>query len=169
MTRERTNNDLGSPAWLLERVRQVGPIVYDPCSNDWTEATVNAPHVSNIDRGQDGLSTTWSAFGGLVYVNCPYGRGHLPRWSEKIALEAARGCEIISLVPCSPDTAWWETLRETCNARCDVAMRIAFEGGEHGTGQIKSEVFYHGPNRFLFCHAFDSLGECIPYPRRRAA
>lgn len=174
MTRERQKDDLGTPAWLLDRVRDVAPIALDPCSNEWSEASVRALSSCDIDLGQDGLAIDWlhpyaDAPVGLVFCNPPYGRGFLRLWSEKIANEAARGVEIVSLVPCSPDTEWWATLRDSCDARCDVATRIAFEGGQHGTGQIKSEVFYHGPRRFLFAHAFDSLGEVVVYSRRKAA
>lgn len=168
---ERTKNDLGTPPWFLPFVRRVGPIVLDPCSNPWS--LVRARVELSAHRGEDGLATDWSEIlrahggAGLAYSNPPYGVGHLPKWAAKFSLEAERDAEIVGLVPCSPDTAWWETMLDACDARCDVHRRIGFEGGEHGSGQVRSEVFYFGPNPYLFGHSFDELGEVHVYRRRR--
>jgi hypothetical protein len=51
---------------------------------------------------------------------------------------------------------------------CDRA-RVIFEGGAHGTGQIRSCLFYFGPRRFLFAHVFEAIGEITVYDRRKAA
>jgi hypothetical protein len=180
---ERGTNDLGTPKWLLDRVRALGPIVFDPCSNPWSN--VDALFSASAHDGEDGLSISWreviDTLGpGLVYANPPYGNGPpeegkkkgrplLPAWSSKIVEEAQAACEIITCVPLAPDTAWWRAQRDACNAHCAIERRVAFEGGAHGTGQIRSSVFYFGPQRFLFCHVFEDVGEVRPYDTRRPA
>lgn len=176
-----TTNDLNTPEWILELVRALGPIVLDPCHNPWS--TVGALFTASLHDGEDGLSFSWlevvQALGpGLVYVNPPYGYGPpvkeglthgpplLPGWSSKIAEEAAAGCEIVSLTPLAPDTEWYRRLRGTCNARVDVDKRVSFPGGKHGTGQIRNEIFYHGPRRYLFAHVFEAVGELRVYDGR---
>jgi hypothetical protein len=163
-TRARTNNDLGTPAHILARVRMSFPsmlIACDPCSNMWSRDTVGAVTYFDIDEGRDGLLAPWHLFDvGGTFLNPPYSRGQLTKWSRKASAEAA-------LHDCT--TAWWQTMLSTCAARCDVHQRIPFVGGTHKTGHIKSEVFYHGPNPFLFAHAFDTLGEVIVYRRRSPA
>lgn len=171
LTIERTKNDLGTPAWFLRTVRQVGPIILDPCSNPWS--VVRARVELSAHRGENGLEVDWLALlaahgPGLAFWNPPYGVGHLAKWQAKFAHETARGAESIGLVPNSPDTKWWRGMRDACDARCDVERRIGFDGGEHGTGLVRSSVFYAGPNPYLFAHAFSALGEVKVYDRRRA-
>jgi hypothetical protein len=62
MKRERTKDDLGTPAHILARVRQSLPymrIALDPCSNAWTRETVGASRYCDIDEGTDGLLASW--------------------------------------------------------------------------------------------------------------
>lgn len=180
----RGTNDLGTPAWFLALVYRIAAVVFDPCSNPWSN--VVAAFTASAHAGEDGLSISWfdvvQALGpGLVYVNPPYGHGPvdpatgkkgpplLPAWAAKIVEEAARGVEIIVLVPLAPDTAWWRTLRDACQAKCDIEKRIGFEGGAHGTGQIRNTAFYFGPRprQYLFCYVFDEVGEVRAYDARR--
>lgn len=177
----RGKNDLGTPAWFLALVCAMGTIILDPCSNPWSLVPALV-HLS-AHRGEDGLTADWYAIvtayadelvGALTFSNPPYGLGDdgrplLPFWAAKIVSEAARGLEIIVLVPLAPDTRWFRTLRDACTAKCEVERRIGFVGGAHGTGQIRSCAFYFGPRRFLFCHVFESIGEVKPYDQRRAA
>lgn len=167
----RTKNDLGTPEWFLKSVRRLGAIILDPCSNPWS--TVDAYIELSAHRGEDGLSADWSQIilskmpdlsaGGFAFINPPYGPGFLRKWAEKMIAEARKGVEIVTLLPCSPDTLWWEWMRDDCDARCDVARRIGFDGGEHGAGQVRSEVFYFGPRPYLFGHCFSEIGEIMIY------
>lgn len=171
--RERTKDDLGTPAHILARVRQSMPymrIALDPCSNAWTRETVGASRYCDIDEGTDGLLASWHEHDlGGTFQNPPYSRGQLIRWARKAAEEAALGCVIVSLFPHDCTTRWWQVMLATCSARCDSHQRIPFDGGAHKTGQIKSAFFYHGPHPHRFADAFEDLGEVIVYPRRRAA
>ncbi len=161
------SDSLCTPDFILWRVRNLGTIALDACSNP--QSRVNAEIELSLEAGDDGLAADWLATctTGLAFINPPYGRGHLRPWTAKIAAEAARGCEIVSLLPNDTTTQWWATVNGTCQARCDIARRVAFIGGAHKSGTLKSSVFYHGPRRFLFAHHFEALGEVSVYDRRR--
>jgi len=158
--RIRTNNDLNTPAWLIVRVEQIEPIALDPCSNPWSKVGA-LRRLQGSGPGDDGLTADWlqDGMGGLVFVNPPYGRGHMRQWAQKIANEARAGCEIIALVKGDFSTAWWRTLRGEAAAIGYVRERIAFEGGEHGSGNFASALFYFGPRAHLFAHMFADVAD----------
>jgi hypothetical protein len=164
------SDSLCTPEHLLAPVRAMGVIALDPCSNP--QSTVRALCSLSLERGDDGLQTDWSVaiemgcIPGLVFMNCPYSRGHLRKWTAKVVEEAARGCEVISLLPTDPTTKWWATINDSCSARCLVRERVGFVGGAHATGTIRSTFFYHGPRRYLFAHHFEALGEISVHTRR---
>ena len=158
--RERTLDDLCTPRYVLDLVERVGEIGLDPCSNRWS--IVPARVKLDIDEGRDGLSTAWKeilADGELVFCNPPYGRGQMPRWAEKIAAEAADGCEIIALVRGDWSTGWWHTLRESADAVCYWRGRVRFLGGAQGSGTFASALFYFGARPHLFAHVFAPVGD----------
>ena len=158
--RERTNNDLNTPEEIVELVRMVAPIALDPCSNPWSKVKARRAY----DEEEDGFFRDWveeirEAGGGLAYVNPPYGPGLLLPWAIKITTEARRGAEIISLVPGSHDTQWFNHKLEHANALCNWRGRISFDGGGHGAGKFASTLFYFGPNPYLFAHIFQHKGD----------
>lgn len=157
--RERTLNDLCTPEVVLDRVRQMGPIALDPCSNPWSK--VGADIALDGTEGRCGLAADWMklAAGGLVFCNPPYGRGCMGPWSEKIATEAQKGVEIIALVKGDWSTHWWRRLREHARAICYWHGRIRFEGGQHGSGNFASALFYFGARPTLFATVFAPVGD----------
>ena len=146
-----------TPACVLDRVRQVGPIALDPCSND---ASIVAAHRS-IKLPQSGLAADWGtlAYDGLVFVNPPYGRGELAKWMDKCAAEAGRlhltDIEVIALVPASTGARWFhEALAYASALVLWGPGRISFGNGPPGNGgapSIDSALIYWGdrPHRFL--------------------
>ncbi|HEY0838856.1 MAG TPA: DNA N-6-adenine-methyltransferase [Vulgatibacter sp.] len=158
--RQRTNNDLCTPAVVLDLVRQLGRIALDPCSNPWSEVGAGMT-LDGTMLEEDGLLADWGECvkmggGGLVFVNPPYGRGELPKWADKIASEArVDDLEIVALVPASTDTRWWDVLRREATAIAYWCGRLKFGGGDHGAGTFGSAAFYFGKRRFLFAHLFD--------------
>jgi len=157
----RTNNNLCTPEWIWRRiVEHLGPIELDPCSNEWSSVPANTRFSGPAHGCVDGLTVSWIACGGLVYVNPPYGRGHLRQWAQKCVAEAVGGVEIVALVPCSPDTAWWQSCLPTVRAIAYLRSRVSFEGGEHGSGSFASALLYWGDRPHLFLHAFgDALAD----------
>lgn len=149
----RTPNDHCTPAAVLEVVQAFAPIVLDPCANPWS--LVPAESWCSAHDGGDGLALPWESFGGLVYVNPPYGRGHLRQWVAKAALEADIGAEVIMLVPCSPETSWSRHALATCDAYVTWDSRIAFEGAGGQGMKGPSRLYYWGPSKYLFAHTFE--------------
>lgn len=159
MTRKRTNDDLGTPKWFLDLVRQVGPIALDPCSNPWS--LVRAKVALDGTRGRCGLSRPWAAHidpgTGLVFWNPVYSR---PKpFCERAVESKGHGLESIGLLRHDPSTQWSKLLRKHANARCDLDERVAFEGGQYESGQIPNSVWYMGPRPYLFAHVFAPYGE----------
>lgn len=159
---ERTNDDLNTPEWILDIVRQMGPIGLDPCSNPWS--TVGATVSYSLHDGQDGLAVRWDHPGNL-WCNPPYSK---PKpWAIKIAhwsiWESTLTQHGFCLVKTAQSTAWWETLMEEASARVDFHKRITFEGGAHKSGMMDSTMFYFGPHPYLFCHLFAPHGEVRVY------
>lgn len=158
MTRERTTNDLCTPTWIIDAIVEwFGEVDLDPCSNEWS--SVDAFKTYSIDRGDDGLHLPW--VGGVVFENPPYGRGHLMPWAMKADHEAHIGScvNLISLVPTSPSTQWFQLRQSFASARCDLSKRVRFDGGGHGGGTFDSTLFYAGPSPYLFAHAFQDHGD----------
>jgi hypothetical protein len=158
----RGHDDLGTPTWLVEIVRGLGPIDLDPCSNPWS--LVEARVALSKHAGDDGLARPWSELvepGALVFVNPPYS-APLP-WCQRIVEAAGAGLEVVALVKLDPSTKWSALLRAHRNARCDLHRRIRFEGGEHAAGKLASSLSYFGTRPYLFAHLFDALGEVQVY------
>jgi len=122
-------DDWCTPEDVLTRVRFVGDIGLDPCSND--ESIVGA----SFDFGfhDDGLNRNWAANvrrRQLVYVNPPYGR-EIGHWMRKCADEAQAGADIIALVPARTDTVWFRVCWDTAASICFWRGRLTFLGAPH--------------------------------------
>lgn len=143
--------DWQTPDSVLELVRKVGVIALDPC-------TVPSNPTGALEIiCERGLESVWFTDGdGLVYVNPPYGR-ELPRWVDKTIASSADGCACILLVPARTDTRWYDAAKSAASALCEVRGRLVFRGAP-ASAPFPSAVFYFGPQPFLFCHVFQSLG-----------
>jgi hypothetical protein len=91
-----------SPVEVLDPVREFAPIAFDPFSNPYS--IVGAAR--EIMLPEDSLLLDWP-LDGLIFCNPPYGDALLD-CARKIGEQAARGCEIITLVPARLDTKWWQ-------------------------------------------------------------
>lgn len=154
-----------TPEHVLERVRMVGPILLDPCSNG--ASTVGARMSLNGAVLYDGLATPWhdiDTYDGLslVYVNPPYSRGQIGRWSKKIVDESMRGCEIIALVPSRTGSIWFQALLCACDATCFVTPRIRScnppPGKSSASPRFDNAIMYFGRGRARFASAFEIMG-----------
>lgn len=145
-----------TPECVLERVRKLGPIGLDPCSNE--NSIVGA--AKELRLPDDGLSCPWDSHG-LVYVNPPYGR-EITRWMQKCAAEyVLRGVEIVALVPARTDTKWWQgVVVPSATAVCFVRGRLTFLGAPAGA-PFPSAILYYGARVAEFCEAFADLGWCL--------
>lgn len=159
--RERQNDDLGTPKWIVDLVEQMGPIALDPCSNPWS--LVRAKLRLSADNGDDGLAERWfdllsrKGLCGSIFVNPVYSKP-LP-WTKRIVEAADDGCEVFALMKLDPSTEWSRVLRSRPRAVCDFDKRIKFEGGKFNSGAMASTMVYYGPRPYLFCHTFQDFGE----------
>jgi len=171
-----------TPPWILDLVRLVGGddggIALDPCPGPfgWTGAKCEI----RLDRGQDGLEVDWkgvldhSGNEGLVYVNPPYGPGHLALWSQKILREAEKGCEVIALLPATPGPEWFQSFAPKADAVLFLSGRPKFHDPRtllepDGPGMKDSALFYFGTWPGLFIRTFREKGwAVVSDPRGRA-
>jgi hypothetical protein len=159
------NEHFCTPAWLLDLVRELGPIGLDPCSNalsttnastSWWGLVAHAPKEHRFD----GLAESWRGRG-LVYVNPPYGAKISP-WIAKILAEARAGVEIVSLVPARVDTHWFHSAcypPET-DGTCLWKGRVTFEPAKQ-PAMFPSAICYYGPQGALFARIFREYGRML--------
>lgn len=155
----------GWPHWttpepVLARVRQVGEIGFDPCTND--ASIVNAVLATNMD----GLTCDWLAKAGqhLVYVNPPYKAA--AHFMAKCDEEAARGVNVLALVAARTDTRWAHRAFRTATALCFWGPgRIKFDnpppGSKGDAPSIPSMFVYWGNHTNRFMSVFQHSGQCI--------
>lgn len=139
-------HDWCTPPLVLDRVRRVGPIALDPCTSPANPCGAEASYSLH------GLSLPWW---GLAFVNPPYGR-ELVKWADKVVEEAARGIEIIMLVPSRTDTRWWGHAFEAAQACALWRGRITFVGAP-SAAPFPSCLFYFGARRRRFSLAFKDV------------
>ena len=76
--------DWNTPPEVLARVRRLGPILLDPCSN--AGSRVDAA----IGLTSGGPVVPWAvAPGGVLFINPPYGRGQVMPFAQKFRDEAS--------------------------------------------------------------------------------
>ena len=136
----------------------------DPCSPGAGKSVV--PASLHLTEEEDGLTAPWYR---SAYVNPPYGKA-LPHWIRKMSLEAARGVQIVALLPVRAETRW---LHDHV-AKADVlflrgALRFNSEQDtHHGRAPFASALVFWG-------HAEQTLARvCERFegwfvPARRAA
>lgn len=107
-----------TPPEVLAPVRSFSPIRFDPFSNGGS--LVRA--LEAMAPPADSLTMHWPT-DGTIWCNPPYGRA-LGRCAAKIAEQAARGAELLTLVPARTDTQWWRLLGALC--WCAWEGRITF-------------------------------------------
>lgn len=170
-----TDTSWRTPKWLLDLVREVNHIGFDPCTTE--DNPVGAPAYctpvglfcldvagrvgSTKVASTDGLATPWGS-DGLVFANPPYSRKESPAWADKIAHEAALGTEIIALLPARVDTSWWHNhIAANADAVCFLRGRprhVDAAGNADGAGKFPSAVAYFGDRVKVFARVFSRAG-----------
>lgn len=168
------HDDWNTPEVVLERVRMLGTIGLDPCSNP--QSTVRAAVEWRLDHGQDALRLDWNGHG-LVFCNPPYGGAVGAAFMRRMALYAALGVEIVALVPNRTDTEWYQENTRLVSAKCEWYGRLSHPRGQavsnqttlweetapiagkkRGTAPFPSVVLYWGPQTDRFVEAFGDCG-----------
>lgn len=159
-----------TPEWLLERVRTLGPITLDPCSNSASTVGARTEWHGPDAGGHDGMLDDWHPHhrGGLVYCNPPYSRGLVDKWARQCAIEGeCYGVEIVALLPNATDTEWAQRyVFDTADAVLFVARRIRFDNpppDKQGAQSPKGGnlLAYWGDRRLQFAQAFAGLGHVM--------
>ena len=160
------SNEWRTPNEILDLVRAIAPIAYDPATTD-----ENPTSAARFDTARtDGLSQDWRerSGGGLVFVNPPYGRA-LSNWARKIA--SYEDVETCVLVPARTSPRWFRELHDWCDWRADLHGRLRFvrpDGAPSVSAPFPSTMFYRGPRARAFLAAFRERATIIPGDRTLA-
>lgn len=145
-----------TPTEHVELARKVmGGIDLDPASCELAQATVRAG--AFFSAADDGLARTWH---GRVWLNPPYSRGLISRFSDKLIEEwqAGRIGQAVALVNAHPDGKWFQRLSAEF-VLCLAHRRIKFyDGTRICNPRFPSAFFYAGPNAARFKRLFRRLG-----------
>lgn len=169
-----------SPEEVVSRLRAMGGVHLDPCSNP--ASIVGAAVELDGSPGRNGLRWSWvnaartdaqeaavmlgehpAAQSRLTYVNPPFGR-EVERWAAKAAEEGRLGAEIVWLAPARTDTEWFHRSILQCRALVFWRGRIAFgnppDPDDHSGGALATgvAVAYWGRRRQAFRDAFAPAG-----------
>lgn len=158
--------DWCTPDNVLELVRKVGPIALDPCTT--ADNPVGAAVFITPDMGRGGLEADWLLLsgqdpslpgsGGLIYCNPPYGR-EIGSWVRKCSAEAARGAEVVLLVPARTDTAWMQEAVHVPDGPTVLWWRgrLKFKGAKD-SAPFPSALLYWGNRYQRFMRVFEDKG-----------
>ncbi len=122
-----SKQDYRTPREFLDAVEErFGPLDFDLAAT--AENTV-VPEAF-FDERRDALSQSWHLIGGLLWLNCPFGR--IKPWARKCAIEARRGARILFLTPASVGSDWFADHVHRHAYVLALRPRIVFVGEENG-------------------------------------
>jgi phage N-6-adenine-methyltransferase len=161
-------SDWRTPDSVLAVVRNAlgGEVGLDPCASTthWL-AGGEEIGVLNFHEEDDALAIDWEASiradgaPRTVFVNPPFNRNR--DWVKKCAEEAAKGLEVILLIPARTDTRYWQShIAETSQAICFWKGRITFVGGTN-SAPFPCAFVYWGPRASWFDSAFNDYGQVL--------
>ena len=170
-----SNDDWNTPPEILDPIRGFRAIALDPCANP----TGVVAAACGIMPPDDGLAERWgdhAACGimppddglGLVFVNPPY--SDVTPWIRKAAAEAARGVEIVMLLPADTSTRWFHgelvgRAAHHADAILYYRRRVKFLGA-NGSPKFPSLLAYWGADSARFRDHFSPHGWIVRLERR---
>lgn len=165
-TGEREQDCWQTPENVLDLVRQVAPIDFDPWSCDGNPVAARVYRTPDCDysqcHGYPEIPVEWPGRG-LVFANPPYSR--MAECSAELAEQVTRTGvrrEYIALLPARTDTRWWHTLVATRPHRvCFWKGRVKFNRPDGTPGQsapFPSALLYWGCDPVAFVRAFCKHG-----------
>lgn len=135
-----------TPDHVLDVVREFSSIALDPCTTSKNPVAADDWYTES----DDGLSRPWDS---MSFVNPPYSRGQLLKWSAKASHEwYPRGVESIVLVPADTSTAATQFLLDLAHAVAFWRKRICF-AGDCGA-KFANALFYFGERQGRFKRVF---------------
>lgn len=163
------DNEWYTPQEYVDSARAVlGSIDLDPASSEIAQRTVEASTFFTAD--DDGLSQDWS---GNVFLNPPYARELIGRFTEKLCGEVKRGAvrSAIMLTNNSTDTSWFRLASSHATAVCFFHGRISFihRDGQPGKPLQGQMGLYFGNDAAKFVQVFNAHGSCWMKPSLEGA
>jgi site-specific DNA-methyltransferase (adenine-specific) len=116
-----SRDDWETPRAMFDALNARYGFTLDPASTD-----ENAKCARHYTAADDGLAQDWA--GEVVWLNPPYGR-NIAAWMRKASAEAARGAQIVALVPARTDTAWFHDYVKPYARVEFLRGRVKFERG----------------------------------------
>lgn len=158
-------DDWQTPPLILDRVRQIGPIYYDPCTTASNPVGAEVFDTKETEGLRD--SAPWDR---LVFVNPPFTTGAIQRWVDRIVYawvaDIDGALEMVVLTPFDT-TKWRRKLGRWCSARAVLYKRLNYINPDTGrvvSGvRFSSELHYLGDRPYLFAHVFSDIAE-IQFP-----
>lgn len=155
-------NERYTPPEVLDVIRILGPIAYDPCTPRHNPAGA----LRFTCPPENGLTTNWVELArrGLVFCNPPYSRGQILQWVRKAVRERRRFSENLLLLPQDLGTVWGQLLIRSCQGICFWKGRITFirPDGSYDAGAKQPSLFgYMGPRAWAFHDAFAPHGAVL--------
>lgn len=102
-------------------------------------------------KESDALTKCWGNGGySVAWMNPPYSKGEMERWTYQAASEAPCGCTTVGLVRSDHSTEWW--WRYVLRAACIVNLcpgRVKFDGPQAGTPTFSSSLVIWTPEEPL--------------------
>jgi len=147
-----------TPLFLIEPARKIDVIALDPCHNDGSLWAAK----KTITEKQNSLLDKWDwakmAQGGLIPINPPY--NNIAPFVDKICLEAAKGAQVLLIVPNRSETKWHQKASRSCKLRVELAERVPFlKDGEPDKSPYEPTIlFYWGHKPGYFAAAYAPLG-----------
>ncbi len=155
---------LCTPPNVLELVRKVGPIGFDPFPGEY--ALVD-PRVCSVDGYDAWADPHWPSHikdGQVMFANPPYSRGNLPRFADKWSSLSFPFMHGIALLPAATGTNWFDVMAKSSRVLVLWRGRITFwlDGKPtKGGGMFDSAMFYAGPNPYRFADVFAPYGRVV--------
>lgn len=152
------NNEWYTPRKYIEAARSVlGEIDLDPASSATANDVVQAQTYYTAE--DDGLLGEWS---GRVWMNPPYAKGLIERFTEKLAYHVDAGdvIEAIALVNNATETGWFRRLAAVSSAICFPDSRVRFwnPDGESSDPLQGQAILYMGDDVEAFAFEFKQFG-----------
>ena len=154
-------NEWYTPPHIVKLVKQcLGQIELDPSSCKEANEEIQAQRYFTID--DNALDQSWDSK--TLFMNPPYSKGDVTRFTNKFLYELPCIDQAIVLVASFPETKWCQSLLVKCSALCFIKGRVGFINSNKGITDMPrwgNVIFYFGDNPKRFCSIFKSLGKCF--------
>ncbi len=119
------NDEWRTPDWLFNRLNKEFNFTLDAAATE-----KNAKCTKYYTKKEDGLAQSWQSE--RVFVNPPYSRGSLIKWTKKAYQESRGGCLAVMLIPSRTSTEYWHRYAMQAYEIRFIDQRVKFIDPETG-------------------------------------